>query len=130
MKKVYPVVFTKLSDGYAAYVPDFEIDTQGNDLAQAISMARDAIGLMGIDMQDDKKTLPEPSPVELVKVNSGEVVSLVDIDFIAYRRAHERRTIRRSVTIPSWLNDEAARAGINVSALTVAALKQELHISE
>ena len=55
MKAVYPVVFTKLDNGYTAYVPDFDINTQGDDLAEAIEMARDAIGLMGIDMEDDGK---------------------------------------------------------------------------
>ena len=130
MKKVYPVVFTQLPDGYTAYVPDFDIDTQGDDLAHAISMARDAIGLMGIDMQDDKKALPKPSPAEAIAVKPGEVISLVDIDFASYRRAHERRTVRRNVSLPSWLNEEADRAGINVSAVLQTALKQELHIVE
>ena len=55
MKTVYPVIFTQLDDGYMAYSPDFEINTQGNSLTDAIAMMRDAIGLMGIDMQDDKK---------------------------------------------------------------------------
>ena len=50
MKMVYPVIFTKLPDGYMAYVPDMDINTQGDDFAEAIEMARDAIGIMGIDM--------------------------------------------------------------------------------
>ena len=61
MKMVYPVVFTNLGDGYMAYVPDLDINTQGDTLAEAIDMARDAIGLVGIDMQDDGKRVPEPS---------------------------------------------------------------------
>lgn len=55
MKAVYPVIFTQLNDGYMAYSPDFEINTQGGSLTDAIEMMRDAIGLMGIDMQDEKK---------------------------------------------------------------------------
>ena len=47
MKAVYPVIFTQLNDGYMAYSPDFEINTQGNSLTDAIAMMRDAIGLMG-----------------------------------------------------------------------------------
>ena len=53
MKAVYPVVFTKLSDGYMAYIPDFDSNTQGDSLAEAIEMARDVIGMMGIDKEDD-----------------------------------------------------------------------------
>lgn len=73
MKAVYPVVFTKLSDGYMAYSPDFDINTQGDDLAEAISMVRDAIGIVGIDMEDDKKSLPEPSAVETIRCSGNEL---------------------------------------------------------
>ena len=130
MKKVYPVVFTKLNDGYAVYVPDMDIDTQGDNFVEAIEMARDAIGIMGIDMEDDKNELPTPSKPEDIKHEKGEIVSMVDIDFTAYRKANERRTIRRNVSLPSWLNEAAERAGLNVSAVLQAALKQELQIVE
>jgi len=126
MKTAYPVVFTKLTDGYAAHAPDFPLDTQGDDLAEAIEMARDAIGIMGIDMEDDKKPLPKPSDPDSVSFEAGEFVSMVDIDFTDYRKANERRTVRRNVSLPSWLNTEAEKAGINVSAVLQMALKQEL----
>lgn len=128
MKMAFPVVFTKLEDGYAAYVPDMEINTQGDSLAEAIEMARDAIGLMGIDMEDDGKEIPKPSEPDNIKLASGEFISMVDIDFAAYRRANDMRTVRRNVSLPSWLNVEADKAGINVSALLQKALKQELRI--
>ena len=128
MKTVYPVIFTKLPDGYAAHAPDFPLDTQGDDLTEAIEMARDAIGIMGIDMEDDKKALPKPSNPERIMCNSGEFVSMVDIDFSEYRKANERRTVRRNVSLPSWLNTEAEKAGVNVSAILQTALKKELQI--
>ncbi|MCL2082688.1 MAG: type II toxin-antitoxin system HicB family antitoxin [Oscillospiraceae bacterium] len=130
MKTAYPVVFTKLTDGYAAHAPDFPLDTQGDDLAEAIEMARDAIGIMGIDMEDDKKPFPKPSGLENVTCEADEFISMVDIDFTEYRRANERRTVRRNVSLPSWLNMEAEKAGINVSSILQAALKQELQIAE
>ena len=130
MKTAYPVIFTKLSDGYAAHAPDFPLDTQGDDLAEAIEMARDAIGIMGIDREDDKKPLPRPSAPETVTCEAGEFVSMVDIDFAEYRKANERRTVRRNVSLPSWLNTEADKAGVNVSAILQTALKQELHIAD
>ena len=131
MKTVYPVVFTKLEEGgYMAFVPDMNINTQGETLAEAIDMARDAIGIMGIDMEDDKNPLPAPSDPKDIPCAENEILSLVDIDFVAYRRANEKRTVRRNVSLPSWLNAEAEKAGINVSALLQAALKQELHITE
>ncbi|MEE0680880.1 MAG: type II toxin-antitoxin system HicB family antitoxin [Candidatus Gastranaerophilaceae bacterium] len=130
MKLVYPVVFTRLDDGYMAYVPDLEINTQGNSLAEAIEMARDAIGVMGIDMEDDNKPIPEPSDLSQIVCGLNEIVSMVDIDLTAYRRANEQRTVRRNVSLPSWLNVEAEKAGVNVSAVLQAALKKELHIVE
>ena len=52
MTVVYPVVFTPLEEGgYLAYVPDLKINTHGEDLAQAILMARDAIGVIGVDIE-------------------------------------------------------------------------------
>ena len=96
MKAVYPVVFTKLEDGYMAYVPDMEINTQGDTLPDAIEMARDAIGLMGIDMEDDGKPVPSSSPLEAIPHEKGTLVTLVDVDFDAYRRANETRSVRRN----------------------------------
>lgn len=130
MKAVFPVVFTKVDNGYMAFVPDMDINTQGDNLAEAIEMARDAIGIMGIDMEDEKKPIPTPSDPDKIKCGAGEMVSMVDIDFTAYRRANEKRTVRRNVSLPSWLNVEAEKAGINVSAVLQMALKQELHIVE
>jgi len=130
MKTAYPVIFTKLSDGFAAHAPDFLIDTQGDDLAEAIEMARDAIGIVGIDMEDDKKLLPYPSAIDDLRCEKDEFISMVDIDFSEYRRANEQRTVRRNVSLPSWLNSEAEKAGINVSAILQAALKQELQVRE
>ena len=53
MKAAYPVILSKGVDYIVVYVPDFNINTQGVDYADAIEMARDAIGIMGIDMEDD-----------------------------------------------------------------------------
>jgi len=131
MKRVYPVIFLKSADGgYMAHVPDFEIDTQGNSLVDAIAMARDSIGLMGIDMEDDGKHIPEPSRFEDIAHNANEIVSLVDIDFSLYRRRYEHSTVRRNVSLPAWLNAEAEKQGLNISAILQAALKQALHISD
>ena len=130
MKQVYPVIFTTIDSGYMAYVPDFEINTQGDDLAQAIEMARDAIGLMGIDMEDEQSVLPSPSPISSLKTAPNEIITLVDVDFTEYRRKNDMRAVKKNCTIPSWLNFAAERAGINFSATLQAALKKELGIEK
>lgn len=128
MKNAYPVIMTQGKEYIVVYIPDFNINTQGKDYAEAIEMARDAIGLMGIDMEDEKEALPKPSPISEVKAENG-IVTLVDVDFAEYRRQNDMRSVKKNCTIPSWLNAEAEKAGVNFSAVLQAALKQELHIS-
>ncbi len=130
MKQAYPVIFTPDETGFTAFIPDFNINTQGNDLCEAIEMSRDAIGLMGIDMEDDKKPLPAPSEFKDVKKDSRDIVTLVDVDFTEYRRMNERRVVKKNCTLPSWLCYEAEQANINFSQVLQEALKRELGITE
>jgi hypothetical protein len=58
-----------------------------------------------------------------------DVITLVDVDFAEYRRRNDLRTVKKNCTIPSWLNYEAEKAGVNFSTILQAALKQELHIA-
>ena len=130
MKAAYPVLMSKGKSHIVVFVPDFQINTQGQDYADAIEMARDAIGLTGIDMEDDGEALPRPSPITAVaKEHESDIVTLVDVDFTEYRRKNDLRTVRRNVSLPSWLNAEAERAGVNVSAILQTALKQELGLT-
>ena len=130
MKAAYPIVMSKGAEHIVVYIPDFNINTQGEDYADAMEMARDAIGLMGIDMEDDKESIPAPSSLESVHGEAAsDVITLVDVDFTEYRRKKQKkdmRTVRRNVSLPGWLNTEAENAGINVSALLQASLKQAL----
>lgn len=131
MKDVYPIVMTQGKEHIVVYVPDFNINTQGNDIADAIEMARDAIGITGIDMEDDEETLPKPSTLASVtKEHEADIVTLVDVDFDEYRRKNDMRAVKKNCTIPSWLNFEAEKAGVNFSALLQAAIKQELKIAD
>ena len=126
MKIVYPIIMTKIPEGYAVHCPDIIFDTFGKDLPSAISKARDALGLMGIDMEDDEKPFPIPTPLEKISLGKNEIVTLVDSDLTEYRKANERRTVRRNVSLPSWLDYEAEKAGLNVSAVLQEALKVKL----
>ncbi len=130
MKTAYPVILKKGEKYIVAFIPDFNINTQGKDFAEAIEMSRDAIGLMGIDMEDDNESIPAPSEIVDIKKNDNEIVTLVDVDFAEYRRQNDIKTVRRNVTLPSWLNFEAEKSGINVSAVLQRALKTELKITD
>ena len=128
MKQAYPVIITKDKDFFVASIPDFETGTQGESLAEAIEMARDAIGMCGCYMQDEKKDIPIPTDIGNVTKEASDILTLVDVDFDEYRKKHEMRTVRKNVTIPSWLNGEAESANINFSALLQKAIKAELHL--
>lgn len=131
MKKAYPIVLTQGKEYIVVFVPDFNINTQGDSIPDALEMARDAIGIMGIDMEDDGEALPEPSALADVqaKATDGELVSLVDVDFTEYRRKNDMRAVKKNCTIPSWLNVEAEKAGVNFSAILQSALKKELRLT-
>lgn len=131
MKGAYPIIMTKGKKYYVVTIPDFSINTQGKNIPDAIEMARDAIGIMGIDMEDDGETLPEGSALADIQAAAPKdsIVSLVDVDFAEYRRKNDLRVVKKNCTIPSWLNYEAQRAGINFSAVLQAALKSELQIT-
>lgn len=127
MKEVYPIVMTKGEKYVVVFVPDFNINTEGEGFADAMEMARDAIGLVGIVMEDEKRDLPVPSDLaSIADAYPNDVVTLVDIDFAEYRRKNDMRTVRRNVSLPSWLNVAAEKAGINVSAVLQTALKEAL----
>ncbi len=128
MIKVYPVVLTPAKTGYVVTIPDLDINTQGNDLAEAIYMARDAIGLWGNCEQDDGRAIPEPSATEPVH-DSNELVSWIDIDFEKYRRANDMTTMRINVSVPKYLKVLGDEAGINFSQELQERLKERLNVS-
>jgi predicted RNase H-like HicB family nuclease len=115
MKKVYPVVITKGENYFVVSIPDFESGTQGKDLADAIYMARDAIGLLGIDMEDDGKELPEPYSATVAKEYDDDIITLVDVDFTEYRNKVNNKAVKKNCTIPYWLSVEADKQSLNYS---------------
>lgn len=86
MKAAYPIGMTQGNNCILVFIPDFDINTQGKDYADAMEMARDAIGLMGIDMEDDGEPIPVPTEMGAVEKKTGDIITLVEVDFEQYRR--------------------------------------------
>ncbi len=142
MKQVYPTFIYDTKDGsehsFLVCVPDMDIFTEGDSFADAIEMARDAIGLTGISMEDNGEELPVPSEMEvaLEKVKkdtdivdfSKGILTYVDVDFSVYRKKVDNKTVRRNVALPSWLNYEADKEGVNVSRILQEALIRTLKL--
>ena len=143
MKQVYPTFIVNTNDSsphpFLVCVPDMDILTEGDTFADAIEMARDAIGLAGISMEDNKEELPIPSDqaeamekvkrdTEDIDFSKGIILTYVDVDFSEYRKKVDTKTVRRNVALPSWLNYEAEHAGINVSRVLQEALMDVLNV--
>jgi predicted RNase H-like HicB family nuclease len=127
MIKAYPIILTPDTGGYVVYVPDLEINTQGNDLAEALYMARDAIGAWSLCQRDAGRTIPEPSASEPPH-ETNELISWVDIDFDKYRRASDMTYERTNITLPRYLKNLASDAGLNLSQELQTRLKEVLRV--
>lgn len=124
MKYVYPVIFTQEDNKYLVSVPDLSgCHTFGDDLSDAIEMARDAMAMWLCIAEDNKEKIPTPS-INL-KSDSG-IVSLIDINTEAYRKKTDSRAVKKTLSLPSWLNTRAELEGINFSAVLQEALKDRL----
>ena len=143
MKVIYPVIFTETNDTILVEVPDLELYTESNSvgdkkgtIADAMMMAREIIGLDCIEREDEGKEAIEPSLLENINPSEGtfagegkSFVSLVDVDVTAIRRRIDNKSVRRNVTLPSWLNWEANEAHINVSEVLQDALMTKLGVN-
>jgi predicted RNase H-like HicB family nuclease len=128
MKYVYPACFYKEEEGrYSVDIPDFSMATFGNDLADALYMAADAIaGRIHIAIREGE-SLPLPSDInDVIPDEPSGFVSMVYIDLDAMALAHEDKPVKKTLTIPSWLNVAAERKNINFSATLKDALMEKL----
>ena len=131
-KYLYPAIFTTAEEGgYLVRFPDLDgCYTDGDDLMDAMEMAKDALCLCLYGMEQDGKVIPKASDVNAIRSerNVGSFVSLVSCDTIEYRKFFDNKAVKKTLSIPSWLNDMAERAGINFSGTLQEALKQQLNI--
>ena len=128
-KYVYPAVFTPEEGGYTVAFPDFEsCYTEGDTLEEAMAMANDVLCLTLYDMEETGKEIPTPSPIKEVKTEGEAFASLVRCDTIGYRKYFDNKAIKKTLTIPNWLNTIAERQGVNFSMILQNALKKELNI--
>lgn len=125
---VFPAVLT-YEDGYeiAVTFPDLPgCATSGETDTDALTMAKEALGLHLWGMEQDGDEIPVPSPVRSVELEEGEIVALVEVYMPSIRMAQENRSVNRTVTLPAWLNAKAVEYGVNFSQVLQDALKAEL----
>ena len=130
MRKAYKIILIPEENqphDYTVFIPDFGTYTEGDSIADALYMARDAIGLMGITMQDDGEAIPEPGTAEYA-LEPGQTETYVDVDFKEYRKRHDNKKVKKTLSIPSWLNEAAESDGINFSRVLEEALRERLQM--
>lgn len=128
-KLFYPAVFHAAEEGgYWVTFPDFPACmTQGDTMAEAYEMAVDALGLELSELIENKEQLPEPSEPTKIEA-AGGVIVIVEFDYIAYLKSTSSKAVKKTLTIPEWLNEAAEQANINFSQILQKALKEQLNI--
>jgi predicted RNase H-like HicB family nuclease len=132
MKYAYAAVFTPEDNGlFSVHFPDLQgCYTSGDDMADAIRMAQDVLCLTLYDLEQDKQPIPKASKPKDIQLNGEQFISIIAVDTETYRRFYENKSVKKTLTIPMWLNEQAERANINFSQTLQKALKTELHIAE
>lgn len=130
MKYVYPAIFTEEENGYySVRFDDIEgCFTSGASLEEAMDMAKDALCLMLYTLEEEEEEIPKASDIRNVFTDENEFVSLVQCDTIEYRKFFNNKAVKKTLSIPAWLNDMAEKRDINFSATLQNALKQQLNI--
>lgn len=130
-KYVFPAIFQKEDDCYLVNFPDIKnCFTDGENLAEALEMANDVLCLMLYNLEEKGETIPAPSNIKDIKLPSDDsFVSLVSCDTLEYRKFYNNKAIKKTLTIPTWLNTMAEKSNINFSAVLQTALMEKLGLN-
>ena len=132
MKDIYafPAVLNYAEDGISIEFPDLPGCLPcAATTDEAVKNAKEALGLHLWGMEQDGETIPVPSSVTELKPADNEILLLVEVFMPTVRERVKNRFIKKTLTIPYWLNGEAERAGVNFSQLLQASLKEHLHLN-
>ncbi len=122
---IFPAVFSKDEDGYSVYFPGIEgAFTCGDTFEEAVLMAKDCLELN----LDGIEELPKIINIEDIKLEENEYVVMIGADMISYRKKYQSQPVKKTLTIPKWLNDLGVQRKINFSKLLQESLKKELDL--
>ena len=134
MKKdiyIFPAIFSYDDDGIAIEFPDLQgcfscADTD----EEALYMAKDALRGYLLTLEDVRESIPEPTPLKNIATEANQKAVLIEVCLAFYREASQNKAVKKTLTIPAWLNDAAEREKINFSFVLQSALKETLHIDD
>lgn len=128
-KYVYPAIFTYDDDGINIDFPDIEgcFSCAYTD-EEALYMAEDVLGLCLLVLEEDNEEIPEPSNLKDIKVEENQKTSLISVWMPTVRKAINNKPIKKTLTIPQWLDVMAREKDINFSYILQEGLKKELNL--
>lgn len=132
MLSIYPACFFKEENGYSVIFPDLDLATCGDTIEESMAMAMDCLAGRLRWLKRDGDPIPKPSPmsaIDLAMISkeleiepSEAFVNMVSVDLEAYAKEHFDKSVRKTLTIPAWLNSAALEMGINFSQVLQEAL--------
>jgi predicted RNase H-like HicB family nuclease len=128
---IYPAVFEYSNDGISISFPDLPgCFSCANSDQEAVKMANDALGLHLYSLEEDNDEIPEPTPINNIHLDSNQAVVLIEVYMPTMREAIENYSIKKTLSIPQWLNKLAIEKNVNFSQVLQSALKERLGIRE
>ena len=131
MKYVYPAIFhPEKKGGFSIFFPDTEgCYPQGDTMVEAVEMAEDALNLMLWDKEENKEPIPHPSmPQDIRLEDPSDCIVWVSADTFKYRKMHDTKSVKKTLSIPRWLDTLATDNNINFSNVLQNALKKQLGV--
>ncbi|MBQ3970309.1 MAG: type II toxin-antitoxin system HicB family antitoxin [Clostridia bacterium] len=127
----YPAIFQKEDEGYSVWVPDIKgCVSQGETFDEAMEYIKDAIGLCLDLLVENGSVPPTASDPAQIATEDNQFLAIVSFDFDEYQKKHGSKSVKKTLTVPAWLNTLSERKNINFSQVLQNALIQELQIAE
>ena len=127
---VFPAVFYYAEDGISIEFPDLPGCLPCADTTdEAVKNAKEALGVHLYGMEKDGEEIPEASDIKNIKVEDGGILMLEEVFMPLVRDRINNKNVKKTLTIPYWLNAEAENQGVNFSGVLQDALKEYLHLS-
>jgi len=129
-KYVYPAIFTPEENGmYSVDFPDLEgCYTCGEDLAEALYMAEDVLAFTLYDYEKEKRPIPVPSPRSTLSLQGDDFINMVACDTLEYQKRNNTKSVKKTLSIPEWLNEIALAHNANFSQVLQEALIEKFHL--
>jgi len=126
---MYPAILNYMGNGISIEFPDLPGCLPCADTSEeAARNAKEAMGLHLWGMEKDNDPIPEPTDITALKYSAGEILLLVEVFMPPIRDRLNNKFVKKTLSIPQWLNAEAERAGVNFSQILQNGLKDYLHL--